>query len=609
MASAAGGYNRVVVMGFRLASGASPPSAESDRGGRPSVPRPIVAWWICGALLGASASPAVEPLELELVVRGLDRPLGLVDAGDGSGRLFVLEQAGRVLILDGGELRATPFLDLTGRVSCCGERGLLGLAFHPDYDRTGELFVAYTDTRGDSVVSRFAVSQDPNRADAGSELEVLTVAQPFANHNGGHLAFGPDGFLYVGLGDGGGGGDPQNNAQQLDTLLGKILRLDVGGRPFAVPPDNPFAGSAGARPEIWAYGLRNPWRFTFDRRTGDLWIGDVGQDRREEIDFQPASSGGGENYGWRRLEGSLCFEPPAGCDDGSTVAPVLEYDHGQGCSVTGGFRYRGPSAPGLIGIYLFGDFCSGRIWGASRSGDGGWSAVELADTNLSIASFGEDARGEVYVVDLGGAVYRVTSRLVLADGFESGDTSAWDRSRGDLAVVSPGLRGSDHALEVALDGDSRRSFLQTRRVRGATSLTVRFALDLRAADLGGATLELLHWKGRGRRRPVSLALEQAGDRYRAVLTVQEPGRPPEPVGRFTLRRRQPVTLELRWQRASAPGAADGRVQLVQGRRVRLERLDLENPGELVRLLRLGLPAGSAPAAAGTFLVDDVLISR
>ena len=276
-------------------------------------------------LLAALSYPALaaDAIELELLAGGLDRPLGLIDAGDGSGRLFIVEQVGSIRIHDNGEVLSTPFLDLSSRVSCCNERGLLGLAFHPDYAQNDFFFVNYTDASGRTVVSRFSVSGDPNRADAGSEVEVLSFDQPFSNHNGGHLAFGPDGYLYIATGDGGSGGDPQNNGQQLDTLLGKILRVDVDGLPLAIPPDNPFVGDTTARDEIWAYGLRNPWRFSFDRRTGDLFIADVGQDRREEIDLQPSGSPGGQNYGWRRMEGSICFQPASGCTDGSLVLPIL----------------------------------------------------------------------------------------------------------------------------------------------------------------------------------------------------------------------------------------------------------------------------------------------
>jgi glucose/arabinose dehydrogenase len=367
----------------------------------------------------AAAPPRVEEsgpvpgeVHLEQVASGLRRPVGLVASGDGSGRLFVVGQRGTIHVLAaGGALSPEPFLDLSDRVSCCGERGLLGLAFHPRFRDNGAFFVDYTDRQGDTVISRFQVTADPDRADAASEQRILAFDQPFSNHNGGQLAFGPDGYLYVGTGDGGAAADPLGNGQSLATLLGKLLRLDVDRPPYGVPPDNPFVDRSGARSEIWAYGLRNPWRFSFDRATGDLWIGDVGQNRWEEIDLQPAASRGGENYGWDRMEGRHCFEPRLGCDEGGLVGPVLEYDHRQGCSVTGGFRYRGRVVPELDGLYLYGDYCRGTVWAGNQEG-GRWRSRVLLETGLAIASFGEDEGGELYLVALGetdGSVHRFAS--------------------------------------------------------------------------------------------------------------------------------------------------------------------------------------------------------
>jgi glucose/arabinose dehydrogenase len=359
----------------------------------------------------APGAVAQNELELELVASKLQRPVGLADPGDGSGRLFVIEQEGTIRAISGGSARNEAFLDISGRVGCCGEKGLLGLAFHPRYETNGFFFVNYTDTSGDTIVSRFSRSAaSKDTADHASELILLTVDQPYSNHNGGHIAFGPDGRLYIGTGDGGSGGDPQNNSQNLENLLGKILRLDVDGDAAAVPPDNPFASRADARSEIWAYGLRNPWRFSFDRKTGDLFIGDVGQNAIEEIDFQPAASTGGENYGWRLMEGSSCFNPSSGCDNGRLVKPILEYSHRSGCSVTGGFRYRGPSIPELDGNYVYGDYCTGTIWGAVPDNHGRWSEQVLVESDLNISSFGEDAAGNLYVVDLSGSVYRLAAR-------------------------------------------------------------------------------------------------------------------------------------------------------------------------------------------------------
>ncbi|MFO7461920.1 MAG: PQQ-dependent sugar dehydrogenase [Desulfatiglandales bacterium] len=361
----------------------------------------------------AQGFPAPAPnIQLTQVIAGLNNPVAITHAGDGSGRLFVTLQGGRILVHDGVQLLPEPFLDISSLITAGGERGLLSVAFHPNYLQNGFLYVNYTDLNGDTVVARYTVSADPNRVDAASALIVLQVFQPFANHNGGQLKFGTDGYLYIGLGDGGSGGDPQNNAQTPNSLLGKMLRIDVdAGSPYAIPPDNPFVGVADARPEIWAFGLRNPWRFTFDRLTGDLWIADVGQNRFEEVNFQPAGSAGGENYGWRLMEGNACFDPPVGCNDGTLTLPVLEYDHSIGCSVTGGYRYRGVVNPGMVGVYFYADFCTGRIWGATEGVGGTFTATELLDTDLSITTFGEDEEGEIYVAHFSptaGAVYRIS---------------------------------------------------------------------------------------------------------------------------------------------------------------------------------------------------------
>ncbi len=362
--------------------------------------------------LEAARADAQLTLGFEPIAGGLSSPLGLVNAGDGSGRLFIVEQTGRIKIFDGAAVRATPFLDVSALVSCCGERGLLGLAFHPDYRTNGVFFVHYTNTAGNTTLVRYHVSSDPNVADATSAQIILNVIQPFANHNGGQIAFGPDRFLYMGLGDGGDAGDPGNRAQNLGTLLGKILRIDVdGGSPYAIPATNPFTSTAGALPEIWAYGLRNPWRFSFDRQTGDLFIADVGQSAREEVDFQPASSPGGQNYGWRLMEGTACFNPSTACNDGTLTLPILEYDHSLGCAISGGYRYRGRRFPQYAGRYFYGDYCSGRIWAATQTAQT-WSTTQLMDTTFSITSFGEDEGGELYVVHYGsgsdGTVQRLT---------------------------------------------------------------------------------------------------------------------------------------------------------------------------------------------------------
>jgi glucose/arabinose dehydrogenase len=374
----------------------------------------------------ASASPQLgsgsplangpDKLAVQLVVKGLDLPDGITNAGDGSGRLFITEQAGKVRVVSAdGALSPTPFVDLTSRIKVGGERGLLGLTFHPGFATNRRLFVDYTRARdGGTVVSELRASADGSRVDPSSERIILIVPQPFANHNGGQLAFGPDGYLYIGLGDGGSGGDPYANGQNRNVLLGKILRIDVdaphaSGKQYAIPRDNPFAGGGLApgqgRPEVWAYGLRNPWRFSFDRVTGQLYIGDVGQNAWEEIDRQPLDPDGGANYGWNLMEGNHCFQ--SGCDPTGLTMPIAEYSHQLGCSVTGGYVYRGTAQAALRGMYIFGDYCSGRLF-TVHSEDGAFTTRTVAETGLNISSFGEDQAGELYLVDLsGGGVYRV----------------------------------------------------------------------------------------------------------------------------------------------------------------------------------------------------------
>lgn len=371
---------------------------------------------VVAAVLAAFPLEAVEressahaPLRLGTIpyVSGLQNPVELVHAGDGSGRLFVVEQAGLIRIIRDGAVSSEPFLDVRSLVSCCGERGLLGLAFHPHYQTNGFAFINYTDTGGNTVVARYRSDvTNANRLDPSSSTTVLRVTQPFGNHNGGHLAFGPDGYLYIGLGDGGSGGDPGNRAQNLTELLGKMLRIDVDGEfPYAIPDDNPYAARDDARGEIWASGLRNPWKYSFDRETGDLWIADVGQNAFEEVNFQAASSSGGENYGWRLMEGLHCFNPPSGCNDGSLTLPVAEYSRSVGRSVTGGYVYRGRKYPMLRGTYVYGDFATGVVFGLTRAAGGELATRQLAATGLNISSFGEDESGELYLVTYSGTIY------------------------------------------------------------------------------------------------------------------------------------------------------------------------------------------------------------
>jgi len=338
------------------------------------------------------------------IAAGLQSPIDIQTAGDD--RLFIVEQRGVVRIVDEDGLRQEPFLDIRDRVFDTGnEQGLLGLAFHPDFAANGAFYVNYTRGTGDTVIARFHSGADPNRADPESEFVLLQIDQPFPNHNGGRVAFGPDGYLYIGTGDGGSQGDPQGRAQNPDSLLGKILRLDVdGGEPYAIPPDNPFV-AGGGRPEIWALGLRNPWRFDFDPALGDLFIGDVGQNQWEEIDFLPFGTAGGANFGWDRREGLASYE---GDSSPAFTDPVAAYSHAEGgCSVTGGEVIRDPSLPEWQGIYLYGDFCSGLIWGLFRDGSGAWQGRLLFDSGFEITSFGSGVDGAVYVLDRIGDVYRL----------------------------------------------------------------------------------------------------------------------------------------------------------------------------------------------------------
>jgi len=367
----------------------------------PSEPRVVVEGPAGQPTTPTSAPEPVWPptIALEPAYAGFEQPVLAVGAGDGTERLFVVELTGRIRLIRGGVVQPEPFLDLSGLVSTGGERGLFSVAFPPDYAQSGVFYVDYTNTAGDSVVARYQVSDDPDRADPASAEALLTVEQPYANHNGGQLAFGSDGFLYVGFGDGGSGGDPQGNAQNPASLLGKMLRIDVS-RPgaYGIPLDNPYLGQTAYRAEIWSLGLRNPWRFSFDRSTGELYIADVGQNAWEEVDVEPAGSGG-RNYGWNRFEGTHPYPPDAKRDAGGFTMPVVEYDRSAGQSVTGGFVYRGKQSPGLTGVYFYADYSSGRLWALRRAGTG-WETALVAETGRAIAGFGQDDAGEIYVLDV-----------------------------------------------------------------------------------------------------------------------------------------------------------------------------------------------------------------
>jgi glucose/arabinose dehydrogenase len=336
-------------------------------------------------------------------------PIALAAPPNDSERIYVAEKVGQIQILQNNAVNQSAFLDITDRVrSTASEQGLLDFVFDPEYPVNGFFYVDYTDSRGNTVISRFTAT-DPDFADEGSEEVILQVAQPAGNHNGGQLAFGPDGYLYIALGDGGLANDAFGNAQNGRTLLGSILRIDVhGGTPYSIPQDNPFINNPNILDEIWDYGVRNPWRFSFDRLTGDLYIADVGQGQYEEVDFEPAASGGGHNYGWPIMEGVHCFQNVP-CDVNAFVPPVTEYTHGEGCSITGGYVYRGQQFPSMEGIYFFGDYCSGIIWGLLRVDDGTWEVARLLESGLQLSSFGEDHAGELYALDLNGGLYQIVS--------------------------------------------------------------------------------------------------------------------------------------------------------------------------------------------------------
>jgi glucose/arabinose dehydrogenase len=391
----------------------------------------------------AAATPA-QDLTSRLFVDGLAEPVWVGAVPDDTERLFVLEKRGAIRIIRDGALLATPFLDIDPKISSGGERGLLGLAFSPEYSADGEFYVNYTNNSGHTVIARYTVTADPDIADPASEEILLTVNQPFGNHNAGWISFGPDNMLYIPLGDGGSGGDPEHRAQNPQEMLGKILRLDVMGPPdpglaYAIPADNPFVGNPDVLDEIWALGLRNPWRNDFDPLTGDLWIADVGQNQFEEINFQPADSIGGENYGWKCREAFACFSTagpwcPASCTDNPFVDPIHAYGRGDGCSVSGGIVYRGAAIGGLSGTYFFADFCSAKIWSLRYDGASVQEFTERTSELAppagpairSIVSFGRDAHGEMYIVSINGEIFKVIGRTCRADLNEDGVLDFFD---------------------------------------------------------------------------------------------------------------------------------------------------------------------------------------
>jgi glucose/arabinose dehydrogenase len=387
-----------------------------------ALPRHLFVTSLAAALLISSfvvsgetlAAPTDAHIKLRLLASHLSMPVYATSANDGTGRIFIVEKTGKIKILQkNGVVRSTPFLNISSEVSKGSEQGLLSLAFHPGFRTNHKLYVNFTNTVGKTVIREYRVSSsNPNVVSTSTKRDILRLTQPYANHNGGMLAFGPDGYLYIGMGDGGGAGDPGNRAQDTNELLGKMLRIDINhtqlGALYRSPSSNPYVGVAG-RDEIWQIGLRNPWRFSFDRTTGDLWIGDVGQGQREEVDHAvPTSSGAGRgvNWGWRVLEGTHCYSPPSGCSTSGKTMPLLEYDHGNGrCAVTGGYVYRGSAIPLLRGGYVFGDYCSGEIWVVSAYASAPASKVRLLDTSLLISSFGQIGGGELVVTDLNGRLY------------------------------------------------------------------------------------------------------------------------------------------------------------------------------------------------------------
>ncbi len=427
------------------------------------------------AFLFVATFVSAQEIELMQIASGFSSPVDIKNAGDD--RLFIVERAGRIKIIDGtGTTLSTNFLSITGQVGDDpNERGLLGLEFHPNYATNGYFYVNYTQNNGDTRVSRFSVdANDPNIADPSSELVIIEMDQPFWNHNAGGLEFGPDGYLYIGTGDGGSGGDPGNRSQNPMNILGKMLRIDVdNGNPYAIPADNPFVNDNSTLDEIWAIGLRNPWRYSFDRETGDLWIGDVGQNNWEEIDFEPANSGGGFNYGWRCYEGDNNYNT-AGCGNASDYrGPAIEYNH-QGfthCSVTGGFVYRGCDFPDLYGHYIYADYCSGRFWSITPDGSGGWTNQEVGSyPGYDISTFGEDVNGELYCARLGsgGRIYKVNSTV---------------------DAVSIDVTQTDETLTGPSGYNSYQWYLNGNAISGATSETVEIS------ESGDYTLEVTSLNG------------------------------------------------------------------------------------------------------------------
>lgn len=440
-----------------------------------------------------------------IVSTGLSQPVAITSAGDGSGRLFITEQTGAIRLWNGAVL--STFMTVPG-ISAGSERGLLSVAFHPNYESNGFFFTYYTNTAGDIEVSRFSVSANPNQGDPASKQIIITIPHPGqANHNGGQLQFGPDGYLYMGTGDGGGADDPDQNGQNINVLLGKLLRLNINGAlPYTIPPDNPFVGTAGAD-EIWDFGLRNPWRFSFDRMLGDIIIADVGQSAREEVDFESSSATGGLNYGWDVMEGTICHEPTSGCDMTNKILPVLEYTHSLGCSISGGYRFRGKGIPQAYGAYFYGDYCSGRVWAGVQNPNGTWTSTQLADTTYSITSWGEDEDGELYLSNYDGVIYHVvgTSANVSVTESDTQDPAPLGSAFGyDITVTNNGPSAAN-AVTVIDQLPAGVTFLSTTQAGCVNSNNVvtcnlgtiaggagvSFRINVNAISLGTVTNSIL----------------------------------------------------------------------------------------------------------------------
>ncbi|MEM9293796.1 MAG: PQQ-dependent sugar dehydrogenase [Acidobacteriota bacterium] len=576
-------------------------------------------------LLGAPAEASSEPpqslasLSLQQVATGFSSPIGLANAGDNSDRLFVVEKAGIIRIIDGGTVLPTPFLNISGLVSTTSERGLLGLAFHPDYATNGLFFVHYSNNSGATTIARYSVSSgNPDVADSASAAILLTVSQPASNHNGGGIAFGPDGYLYIALGDGGGQNDQFGHGQNLTTLLASVLRIDVdSGSPYSIPADNPFVGAGGStQEEIWAYGLRNPWRISFDRETGDLFIGDVGQTRLEEVNFQPAASTGGENYGWNTMEGTLCFSPSSGCDTTGLTLPILEYTHTFGCSITGGYRYRGTAIPALVGTYLYADYCQGTIWGGVQNDDGTWLTRVMLGAFGNVSSFGEDEDGEIYVVEIGGAVSRIVSTNtpndVFADTFDGGDLGQWGGpgvGTEDLAVTGTAGIGGGMGLEVTFD-DLERHYIVDETPDGENHYRVRFLFDPNSLTMD-----------ENKRHKILTAFSETPSRRLLTFVIRYQS------GNFFLRVKghlddgswaqaawinlgdEPRVLEAEWLKATDFATPDGRLRVWVDDVLQDTLTGLDFDDGSIDFVRFGTVGGTDLGTSGSVYLDDFVTTR